>query len=102
MPTLFVTCKSCGSEFPTPIGEREVGKSGVIVTDLPLNCPKCSRGNLYSTGDFHIPPGVPNATKGGTAVEDLTAEHAAKQKGRQERLAGTGVVSPDSTNPHVE
>jgi hypothetical protein len=102
MPTLFVACKSCGSEFPTPIGEREVGKSGVIITDLPLKCSKCARESLYSTGDFHIPAAVANAPKGGTAVENLTAEHEAKQQARQERLAGTGVVSPDGPNPHVE
>jgi len=103
MPTLFVNCRKCGSEFPTPIGESKPGSSGLIITGLELRCPKCGTADAYSTPDFHLPAGT--AGPGGgrdKAEEDLTSEHNAKEEARQEKYAGLGIVPPEGRSPRVE
>ena len=102
MPTLFVKCRSCGNEFPTPIGEPKTGSSGVIITGLRLGCPKCGHEDTYSTADFHVPAETAGAPAGSRdkAEEDLATEHKAKQSGAQEKYAGLGVVKPESRSTH--
>jgi ribosomal protein S27E len=102
MPTLFVACRSCGHEIPTPIAEPKTGAREVMITGLRIKCPDCGREDQYSTSDFHNPLGV-NDPPGGdrvTAEEDLQSEHAAKRKGEQEKLAGLGIVPPEERSPH--
>jgi rubredoxin len=101
VPTLFVKCRTCGHEFPTPIGESATGRSGVIISGLVLRCPKCGADHPYSTSDFHIPSGISGPPSGGrnTAEPDLAGEHEAKQEASQEKLAGYGVVPPEDRAP---
>jgi hypothetical protein len=97
VPTLFVKCKGCNSEFPTPIGEPKSDETEVIISNLKLRCAKCGHEAEYSTADFHIPAnaGGPPAGGGEVAVEDLTTEHNAKEMSSQQKLAGYGVVPPE-------
>jgi DNA-directed RNA polymerase subunit RPC12/RpoP len=97
MPTLFVKCRACGREFPTPVAEPSTGAGGVMITGLELRCPKCGHSDQYSTADFHVLPGSggPPFGGGGTAQENLTSEHEAKGEVAQEKLAGFGVVNPE-------
>ena len=102
VPTLFVKCRKCGSEFATPIGEPKTGASGVIISGLQLRCPECGHDDQYSTADFHVPAdskGPPSGGRG-SAQEDRSTEHEAKQDAAQEKLAGYGVVSPEGRSPH--
>ena len=98
MPTLFVSCKECQTEFPTPIGGRETGKSGVIISSLRLRCPKCGRESEYSTPDFHITAGTP--AQGGTAEADPSASHAAHEQVERQKVAAFGVVDAGGGTPH--
>jgi hypothetical protein len=96
VPTLFVKCRACGEEFPTPIGEPESGPSGVIISGLSLRCPRCNREDTYSTRDFHIPDvrdGPPEGRKG-EAEENLDSEAQARNHVVESRLGGAGVVDP--------
>jgi hypothetical protein len=103
MPTLFVKCRACGQEFPTPIGESEPGHSGVIISGLSLRCPKCAAEDQYSTADFHVPVGSKSSpAEDGTPTEpDLASAHHAQQGAAQEKLAGAGVVPPEGRSPRV-
>ncbi|MGI0129061.1 MAG: hypothetical protein ACREDE_09585 [Thermoplasmata archaeon] len=98
MPTLFVRCKSCGTEFPTPIGEPEKGRSGAIITGLSLHCPHCRREDVYSTADFHLPRIVdgPPEGRGAEAEENLSTEAEAKRRAKLANISGAGVVDPSS------
>ncbi len=101
MPTLFVECKKCGTEFTTPMGETNPGSSGVIITGLRLRCQKCGTEDDYSTADFHVPKSVPGSAPGSgdKAEEDLTTERNAKQEAAQEKFAGFGIVPPEGRSP---
>jgi hypothetical protein len=102
MPTLFVECRACHQEIPTPIAEPNQGPSGVMISSLRVHCPKCGQDGEYSTADFHVPAGTEGPAPGGrvTAHEDLASEHAAQLEGAQEKLAGLGVVQPESRSTH--
>jgi DNA-directed RNA polymerase subunit RPC12/RpoP len=102
MPTLFVKCRACGQEFPTPVAEPSTGAAGVMISGLQLRCPKCGHPDQYSTADFHVAPGSggPPSGGGGTAQENLTSEHEAKVEGAQEKLSGYGVVDPEDRSTH--
>jgi ribosomal protein S27E len=102
MPTLFVKCRGCGHEIPTPVAEPKTGADGVLITALRIKCPDCGRDDQYSTADFHTPT-VAKGTPGGgqnTAQENRAGEHEAKKKGEQEKLAGYGIVPPEGRSPH--
>ncbi len=103
MPTLFVKCRSCGEEFPTPIGEAETGHSGLIISGLMLRCPKCGHDDRYSTADFHLPVGDAGSPVEGksTSEPNPTTDHEAVQEAAQEKLAGAGVVPPEGRAPRV-
>lgn len=102
MPTLFVKCRACGREFPTPIGEPDASSKGVIISGLRLRCPNCGREDQYSTADFHTPRGTADPlAEGDVATDpDLATEHEARQDGAQEKFAGYGVVPPEGRSPH--
>jgi hypothetical protein len=104
MPTLFVECRACHQEIPTPIAEPQVGPSGVMISSLGVHCPKCGHVGEYSTADFHVPPGVavPTAEEQASVPEDLAAQHEAKLVGAQEKLAGLGVVQPEARSTHED
>jgi ribosomal protein S27E len=102
VPTLFVRCRSCGQEIPTPVAEPVGGARGVMITGLKVRCPKCGQENLYSTGDFHLPAGAGGAAAdgGAPADENLAREHEGKLEGAQVKLAGFGIVPPEGRSPH--
>ena len=102
MPTLFVACRSCGREIPTPVAEPKTGAKGVMITSLRIKCPKCGHDDQYSTSDFHAPPSGKDPPAGDLvkAEEDQESEHEAKKKGEQEKLAGLGIVPPEGRSPH--
>ena len=102
VPTLFVKCRACGHEIPTPVAEPKTGAEGVKITGLRIKCPDCGHDARYSTPDFHVlpsgkspPAGSPVASQG-----DLAGEHEAKKKAEQEKLAGLGIVPPEGRSPH--
>jgi DNA-directed RNA polymerase subunit M/transcription elongation factor TFIIS len=101
VPTLFVKCRACGRDFPTPIGEPKADSKGVIISGLRLRCPKCGREEQYSTADFHTltSPAAPGGRDVATDP-DLKTEHEAKETGAQEKLAGYGIVPPEGRSPH--
>jgi hypothetical protein len=101
VPTLFVKCKTCATDFPSPIGETETGHLGLIISGLRLHCPKCGADDQFSTADFHMPmpSDGPGAAPSATAVEDIHHEHAAKQEAVQAKLAGLAIVPPEGRRP---
>jgi hypothetical protein len=88
MPTLFVKCRKCDGDFPTPIGEAKAGSGGVLISGLPLKCPKCGREDQYSTEDFHIPAAAAAEAEGNVAKESISNEHQAKKELEREKNAG--------------
>jgi len=97
VPTLFVKCKSCGTEFPSPIGATGTGDRGLIISGLELHCPACKAAAQYSTAEFHIPAATEASPAGdrSVAVEDIHHEHVAKEEAVQAKLVGLGVVASD-------
>jgi hypothetical protein len=55
MPTLFLTCRDCHREFPTPIGISEEAMTGFIISGLTHHCPFCKAESEYVTQDYHLP-----------------------------------------------
>jgi DNA-directed RNA polymerase subunit RPC12/RpoP len=101
VPTLFVKCRACGKEFPTPIGEPKADPSGVIISGLKLRCPKCGHVAQYSTSEFHAAASSGGPPAGGLAEAEPnpTSEHEGKQTGAQEKFAGLGIVPPGDRPP---
>ena len=102
MPTLFVKCRSCSREIPSPIAESKTGDSGVMISSLRIRCTGCGHEDEYSTADFHLPQVVDGPLSGGrvTAQEDLGAVHEAQLQEAQEKLAGYGVVPAEGRSTH--
>jgi DNA-directed RNA polymerase subunit RPC12/RpoP len=102
MPTLFVKCRACNQEIPSPVAEPKGDPSGVMISGLKIRCPKCGHEAEYSTADFHLPGGTGGPPSGGQVVgeESLASEHEAKLEGAQEKYAGYGVVPPEGRSPH--
>jgi hypothetical protein len=59
MPTLFVQCVTCRTDFPTPIAVPPATDEGVLVSGLALKCPRCGAEHRYYTKDFRVPEGPP-------------------------------------------
>jgi DNA-directed RNA polymerase subunit RPC12/RpoP len=102
VPTLFVKCRACGREVPTPVAEPDTGAEGVMITALRIKCPSCGHDDEYSTPDFHIPASEQDPPAGATVrgEEDQDAEREAKQKAAQEKLAGLGILPPQERSPN--
>jgi ribosomal protein S27E len=102
VPTLFVKCRACGHEIPTPVAEPKTGESGVMISGLRIRCPDCGHDDQYSTADFHLPSSDQGPPGGGRALaqEDMANEHEAQQKGTQQKYAGLGIVPPEERSPH--
>jgi len=100
VPTLFVRCRTCNAEFPTPIGETSTGRSGVIISGLRLRCGSCGTEDQYSTSDFHIPTEMGGPAGTTSRAEPVPAsEHEAHVEAAQEQLSGYGVVPPKARPP---
>lgn len=102
MPTLFVKCRACGTDFPTRIGEPKTGvPGGVIISGLKLRCPKCGKEDQYSTQDFHVPVDTTGPPGGGRAKAEPnpTSEHEGHEEAAQQKEAGHGVVPPEDRPP---
>jgi hypothetical protein len=98
VPTLYVKCTACQTDFPTPLGEIQSGEAGVIISSMRLRCPKCHREGEYSTKDFHGPQDSPGAEP--APVPDPGRDHEAHRTEQQQKLAGYGVVPPEDGTPH--
>ncbi|MGI0133096.1 MAG: hypothetical protein ACREDK_08450 [Thermoplasmata archaeon] len=55
MPTLFVRCASCTTEFPTRLAVEDLHGSTLVVSGLPLRCPSCHAESMYYTKDLFVP-----------------------------------------------
>ena len=58
MPTLFVKCRACGQEIPTPVAEPTSGVAGVMISSMRVRCPKC--GHDERVLHRGLPPTVGN------------------------------------------
>jgi ribosomal protein S27E len=102
VPTLYVKCRACGSEIPSPIGEAKESTSDVIISSLRIKCPSCGVDDSYSTADFHQPVSPTDSLPAGEAMAEpsLTSEHAAHLEQGQVKMVGYAVVPPEKRSPH--
>jgi DNA-directed RNA polymerase subunit RPC12/RpoP len=101
LPTLYLTCRKCGKEFPTPIGVSGTGLTGVIISGMIHRCPHCGHDDQYNTQDYHIPEGLPDPAVEETKplTPDSKGEVKAKKDAAAEKLVGYGVVPPEERKP---
>jgi DNA-directed RNA polymerase subunit RPC12/RpoP len=101
LPTLYLKCRKCAKEFPTPIGVTEAGLKGVIISGLIHRCPHCGHEDQYNTHDYHLPEGLPDPAAAETKplAADPKLENQAKKDAASEKLAGYGVVPPEERKP---
>jgi|SRR5580658_10019130 DNA-directed RNA polymerase subunit RPC12/RpoP len=56
MPTLFLKCRTCGTEFPTPIAlTNESFQGNVLISGLEHACPACGSRDQFFTADYFLP-----------------------------------------------
>lgn len=55
MPTLFVRCRACRTEFPTRLAVGDERGSTLVVSGLSQRCPACGTEELYFTKDVFVP-----------------------------------------------
>ncbi|MCI4327274.1 MAG: hypothetical protein L3K16_06545 [Thermoplasmata archaeon] len=93
MPTLYVTCHNCHTEFPTPIGVTDQGLSGVLISGLTHKCPNCGEEAQYFTQDYHVPTATSGRVESGAdvAVKNEGDERRAENQVDMVKLAGYGV-----------
>jgi hypothetical protein len=92
MPTLFLRCRSCDAEFPTPIAVTEEGLGGVMITGMLHRCPSCGEENDYSTHDYFIPTSASSANSADATVGgDNAANEETERNAEVDRLSGFGV-----------
>jgi hypothetical protein len=95
MPTLFLKCRSCGEEFPTPIALTDAGRQGMIlITGMNHRCPKCGVEDQFSTADYFVPkkaPELDGKESPATIDGDEQADEKAELESEATRLAGLGV-----------
>lgn len=101
MPTLFLTCRSCGEEFPTPIGVTDPKLTGVIISGMSHRCPGCGADDKFSTQDYHVPKETVQEVQAeaNRAIEDRAHEIEEKQRADTIRLAGYGVKPENGPAP---
>jgi DNA-directed RNA polymerase subunit RPC12/RpoP len=85
MPTLFLKCRSCGKEFPTPIGVTDPKLQGsLIISGLKHRCPHCNAEDRYSTLDYFI-----HKTEAGAAADGSAATIGGDQEQNEKTQTGT-------------
>ncbi len=72
MPTLFVRCPRCGNRFPTPLAVASSHEPTLLVTGLPLECPRCGAEARYFTKDL-LSPAEPASPGPSGASDDRPA-----------------------------
>lgn len=102
MPTLYLKCRSCQKEFPTPIAVTEAGLHDVLITGMTHVCPHCAHADQYFTQDYHVPIELVDQLQ--APAEPLSADHAAavdtQTKATVSKLAGYSVVTtPEGRKP---
>jgi hypothetical protein len=65
MPTLFLKCRSCAVEFPTPIAlTSESIQANILISGLEHACPACGARDQFFTADYFLPKeGAPISTE---------------------------------------
>jgi len=69
LPSLFLTCRHCRSEFPSGIAVTAMTETTETVAMFGLRhrCPRCGTDAAYYTPDYHLP-----------AATDWNAQNLAK------------------------
>jgi hypothetical protein len=102
MPTLYVKCRQCQKEFPTPIAVTEGGLHDVLITGHTHVCPECGHADQYFTQDYHVPSELVDQLKAPASPlnEDQAAAAATQTEVTASKLAGYSVVvSPEGRKP---
>jgi hypothetical protein len=105
MPTLFVKCRKCGAEFPTPIGVTDPKFQGnLLISGLQHRCPSCHAESEYSTADYFIHRREADAAAKGapaTIAGDLEKNEQTQTGTQAGRLGGFAVegASPSKSEP---
>jgi hypothetical protein len=100
MPTLFLSCKHCHAEFPTPIAVTEAGLGDVLITGLQHTCPHCGATESYYTQDYHVPTEL--LGQEGEEIHPPSPDEvdAMRTEMTAEKLSGFGVVpDPEAHKP---
>jgi hypothetical protein len=89
MPTLFLNCRECHREFPTPIGVAEDAMGGFIISGMTHHCPFCRAESEYVTQDYHMPvvPAAETAETPKVMPIDPSAQEATLEKVEADRFA---------------
>ena len=95
MPTLFLKCRKCGVEFPTPIGVTDAGLQGsIIISGLTHRCPNCGVEDQYYTTDYFVHKKEAEAAGAGSTATisgDKEADEKTQRESQADRLAGFAV-----------
>jgi hypothetical protein len=93
MPTLYLKCRNCGKEFPTPIGVTEQGLHGVMISGMTHKCPHCGQEAQYFTQDYHVPAATADRPESASdvAVKADSNERRAENQVDMVKVAGYGV-----------
>lgn len=81
MPTLFVRCRVCRTEFPTRLAVGEEDRSTLVVSGLSQRCPSCGAEELYYTKDVFVPPAP---EPGGAAPAGRSSAREVRTRGARE------------------
>jgi DNA-directed RNA polymerase subunit RPC12/RpoP len=102
MPTLFLKCRHCGEEFPSPIAVTEAGLHDVMITGMTQACPHCGQADQYNTQDFHVPSELVDQVSPPTSPlkTDPAGVASAQTSAVAGKLAGYSVVTtPEGRKP---
>jgi hypothetical protein len=56
MPTLFLKCRTCAVDFPTPIAVTDGSVHGqLMISGMEHVCPSCGARDKFFTADYFIP-----------------------------------------------
>jgi hypothetical protein len=88
MPTLFLKCRKCGAEFPTPIALTEEGHRGsFMISGMSHTCPACGVVDEFYTADYFVhAQEAEDAAKGGVAV--MSGDQAIVAKTELDSMVG--------------
>lgn len=57
MPSLFVTCRRCGFDFPSGIA-LTASMQSLTIFGVRHRCPRCRREESYFTPEYHLATGT--------------------------------------------